>query len=370
MIRSAERARRDRLDQFPLNCWYVAAAAEAVTRTPIRRRIADMPIVLYRAESGVAVALIDKCAHRGYPLSRGHVDGDNIVDGYHGFTYGPDGRCIRVPSQSHVPFGAEVRAFPVVELNGFVWLWPGSANASDGRTPPELPWLEDPSWRTVAGEDEVEANFLLLHENFADITHVPVVAPDIAPAVLLDSPPPLEVKLNETTVTHVRSFPRSPLAPWHAGLLGVSPEEQHVQTEEGSFVGPGLWIDSFDVRVADSESVPAGLYHLRFVQAVTPRAVGSTGLIWRLSRNFAVNDTRVSQQLEATFRSYYTRVKDVLEILQSSNDRDPLEREVHVSADAAALEVRRIIRAMLIEQGETPLGSIATRTRARVSRDD
>ena len=54
-------------------------------------------------EDGTAVALEDRCAHRGYPLSAGQVKGDSIECGYHGFAYGPDGGCTRVPAQSLIP---------------------------------------------------------------------------------------------------------------------------------------------------------------------------------------------------------------------------------------------------------------------------
>ena len=47
----------------------------------------------------------DRCVHRRFPLSEkpSHLVGDTVVCGYHGFTYGADGRCVAVPGQTRVP---------------------------------------------------------------------------------------------------------------------------------------------------------------------------------------------------------------------------------------------------------------------------
>jgi vanillate O-demethylase monooxygenase subunit len=49
--------------------------------------------VLYRA-GGKLNAARDICSHRGAaPLSRGWVQGENIICPYHGLHFGTDGRC-------------------------------------------------------------------------------------------------------------------------------------------------------------------------------------------------------------------------------------------------------------------------------------
>ena len=52
---------------------------------------------------------------RGVALSRGTLDGDLLVCGYHGACYDGDGHCRRVPSQAQIPPGAMVRGFPLVQ---------------------------------------------------------------------------------------------------------------------------------------------------------------------------------------------------------------------------------------------------------------
>lgn len=77
------------------NAWYVAGLASEFSRTPMCRTILEQEILFYRTEGGSAVALQNRCAHRGFPLNRGALNGDCVVCGYHGMAYGPDGDCVR-----------------------------------------------------------------------------------------------------------------------------------------------------------------------------------------------------------------------------------------------------------------------------------
>src|SRR5260370_21774060 len=74
---------------YPLNCWYVAAISEEVAGKLLGRRLLGEDVLLYRQEGGMVVALEDRCVHRSMPLSLGYLVGDQVVCGYHGFTYAP-----------------------------------------------------------------------------------------------------------------------------------------------------------------------------------------------------------------------------------------------------------------------------------------
>jgi phenylpropionate dioxygenase-like ring-hydroxylating dioxygenase large terminal subunit len=332
----------------PRNCWYAVATSEEVGREPLGRRVLDTGVVLFRTTEGTAVALEDRCAHRPYPLSLGRVVGDRIVSGYTGFAYDARGFCVHVPTQSEIPVGARVQAFPVHEDGVFLWVWLGEPALARLRRPAATPWLNDPSWATLGDEWETEADLLLLHENFADITHVAVVDPYIAPPVLRSSPPPLEVEVSETTVSFSRTYEPAPIPEWQAELLGLPTDAEHVQREQGAFVTPGLWVDRWDVH-AQSVSNETQIHTFRFTHAVTPISPGRTRHAWRVSRNFALGE-QAGKVLLPIFTDYYKRVKQVLEIMQDVLDTDGPRKEVNVSADAAALQVRKIIRNMVADE--------------------
>src|SRR3546814_286058 len=94
---------------YPRNQWYVAAfSREVQSGSPLRRVLLDTPVLLYRTEAGQPVALYDRCPHRGAPLSNGKQIGDDIQCGYHGISYGRDGRCTHVPSQPGTPAAMSV----------------------------------------------------------------------------------------------------------------------------------------------------------------------------------------------------------------------------------------------------------------------
>ena len=331
---------------YPTQSWYVAATSDEVTATPLGRRALDTSLVLYRTSDGLVVVLEDRDVHRPYPLSRGRVEDDLIVSSYTGFAYAADGSCVRVPTQAEVPYDARVRAFPVREQDGLVWVWFAEAGLADLRRPPRAPWLVESEWSTLGSEWTTRANFLLLHENFADITHVAVVDPELAPPVLMAGPVPLlEVEVTETTVSFQRDFPRAPLAGWHADLLGAAPDAAFTQHEEGRFVSPGLWVDSWDVAPQDGGAVAT----FRFTHAVTPVDATSTRHVWRVSRNFAPGE-QVSVDLVPRFTRYYEAVRDILETMQGVLSLDGPRADVSVAADVAALQVRKIVGRMVADE--------------------
>jgi vanillate O-demethylase monooxygenase subunit len=348
----------------PHNCWYALAASGEVGREPLGRRALGRGVVLFRTGDGRAIALEDRCVHRPYPLSSGWLDGDTIVSGYSGFAYGADGVCVRVPTQDEIPVGARVAAFPVHDDGAFVWAWLGDPALAALRPPAALPWLSDPGWTTIGDEWETAADVALLHENFADITHVAVVDPFIAPPVLRSSPPPLEVEVTETTVSFNRTYAAAPVAGWHAELAGLAADSEHIQRERGAFVSPGVWVDSWDVDVNTGEP---RVLTFRFTHAITPITAGRTRHAWRVSRNFALGE-QASNVLLPIFTGYYRRVQSILETMQSVLDTDGPRREVNVSADAAALQVRKIIRNMVADEtGTTSRGRRPVRQRSAVT---
>lgn len=342
------RTRPGRRPSYPASSWYVAALGDEVGRAPVGRRVLDTSVVLWRTGDGTAVALEDRDVHRPYPLSLGRVEGDHIVSSYSGFVYDADGTCVRVPTQAEVPYGARVRAFPVTEQDGLIWVWFGGAGLASLRRPPSAPWLVDPEWATFGSGWTTQASFLLLHENFADITHVAVVDPVIAPPALSAGPvPSLEVEVSETSVSFSREFPPAPLATWHAPLVGASQTDRFAQREEGRFVTPGLWVDSWDVRLDDGAGWGASTF--RFTHAVTPVGSGSTQHVWRVSRNFA-RDAATTELLRPLFTDYYERVRSILETMQGVLDLDGPRADIGVASDTAALQVRRIVARMVADE--------------------
>jgi vanillate O-demethylase monooxygenase subunit len=260
--------------------------------------------------------------------------------------YDQDGNCVSVPSQPNVPYGAKVASYPVREADGLVWVWLGTPGRAGLHRVPELPWLAGEGWSTVSGEEDVLASFVLLHENFADVTQVPFIAPEIAPSVLGTTPPPLEVVVSETSVSLHREFPAAPLPEWQAEIVGCPLDTPHRTEQSGFFPSPAVWVDHWDAQAEDGSWV-----RLRFTHLVTPIDESSSRLLWAVSRDFALGNRAVDQYLEGIFTDYYDRVIDAMEIAQEVLDLDGPGPEVNVNADAVGLKIREIVAALLVEEG-------------------
>jgi vanillate O-demethylase monooxygenase subunit len=75
----------------------------------------------------------------------------------------------------------------------------------------------------------------------------------------------------------------------------------------------------------------------------------TTRHIWRVSRNFAPGEAATAAFLPI-FESYYRRVQEILQTMQRVIDTDGYD-EVSVAADIAALQVRKIMRRLVADEG-------------------
>jgi phenylpropionate dioxygenase-like ring-hydroxylating dioxygenase large terminal subunit len=124
--------------------WYFALPAFRVRPgTMVKKTILGEPILFARDAAGAAFALRDICPHRGMPLSCGAFDGTEIECCYHGWRFDSAGLCTAIPSlapgQDFDPGRVKVRAYPVREVQGNIWVYTGS----DPEAAPPVPVLPD-----------------------------------------------------------------------------------------------------------------------------------------------------------------------------------------------------------------------------------
>ena len=157
------------------NHWYAVAQEKAVRPGAIlATRFQDEPIAIYRGADGTLRAVEDRCRHRGVPLSLGEVEGCTLVCAYHGWTYGEEGRLVRIP---HELFGRDLprlqlRTYPLRTRYGLIWIFPGDRTLADVTAMPELPELEGPArWVCIPLEFEWHAHHSIIVDNLSDLTH-------------------------------------------------------------------------------------------------------------------------------------------------------------------------------------------------------
>lgn len=119
--------------------WYPVLWAEDFDASrPFAFTLWDRPLVLVRdVGSGEFAAMDDRCPHRAAPLSEGRVyvrEGRTVLEcGYHGWTYGCDGRCVRIPQgEGAVPRRADVeRVYRCRVRCGIVFVWFGGVGEEE-----------------------------------------------------------------------------------------------------------------------------------------------------------------------------------------------------------------------------------------------
>jgi len=131
--------------------WYPALRADGLkpggTETAV---LLGIPMLLGRKSDGKLFAMRDLCPHRGIPLSAGWFDGETVQCKYHGWRFEPcSGRCEEIPSltsHDHLePTKIFANSFPVVERDGYAWVYVPEAGAGrvadvvDLPAVPELP---------------------------------------------------------------------------------------------------------------------------------------------------------------------------------------------------------------------------------------
>lgn len=160
--------------------WYPVVRAEELGDTPLAVRVLAEPLVLFRSSDRV-VAFKDLCLHRGTRLSRGWIEDGQIVCAYHGWTYAPDGACVRIPALSAdqpIPRKARAEVYRTAQRYGLIWVCLDEPHAPL----PELPELDDPAlhtcWLYEAPDDPGafwQTSPGRMVENFIDSSHFPFV---------------------------------------------------------------------------------------------------------------------------------------------------------------------------------------------------
>lgn len=157
-----------------INFWYVAEESRNVTDQPVPVRMLGQDFVLFRDSAGVARCLSDVCIHRGGSLSHGKLKGDCVECPYHGWRYGGDGVCQRIPSlgsDAKPPGRAKVDAYPTEERYGFIFAFLGDLPEAERPPIMEIPEWGDDTWRSALLRFEFNFDYKRSIENGVDLAH-------------------------------------------------------------------------------------------------------------------------------------------------------------------------------------------------------
>jgi phenylpropionate dioxygenase-like ring-hydroxylating dioxygenase large terminal subunit len=331
---------------FVRNAWYVIAWSEEVSRQPLHRTVLGEDIVLYRRQDGSAVALADRCAHRGYPLSAGRLMGDNLQCGYHGFEFDCTGMCVRVPAQDRIPPRARVRAYPLVEAHRWIWIWTGDPDKAPASAVPDTHWMTDPAWDRVTHTRLFECSAQLLHDNLLDLTHEAFLhESSIGDEAVYENG--VTVEVDGTTVSVDRFMPACHPSPLFAKVTGTSLVDRWHTTE---FQLPSVHI--IHAGVVEPGGKREDGYLLEVLNAITPQTDTTSWYFYAFCRNFAVGDEKINETLHDNLGSVLDEDADALALQQKRVAARPADvADVLIGQDAGVAKARRVLAKMVA--GET-----------------
>jgi vanillate O-demethylase monooxygenase subunit len=183
-----------------MNAWYAAGWDAEIKHALLPRTICGKHVVMYRKANGEVAALEDACWHRLVPLSRGRLDGDTLVCGYHGLKYNSQGPAPSCPRRK--PSTLPLACAPIRRSSG-IWLWMGDPALADPALVPDMHWNDDPAWAGDGKTIHVKCDYRLVVDNLMDLTHETFVhGSSIGNEAVAEAP--FDVTHGEKTVTVTR----------------------------------------------------------------------------------------------------------------------------------------------------------------------
>lgn len=335
---------------FYYNCWYVAAwGSDLLPGRHLTRTYLNEPVVLFRTASGKLGALEDRCCHRALPLSYGQVDGEIIRCSYHGLEYAVSGRCMHIPAQEIIPEAAKVRAYPLVEQEGILWIWMGDAANADPDRIPRHPHHTDAAWGWRSETFHLKGNWQLLADNLMDLSHLPYIHPHT-----IGGNPELHFK-TKTEATRLtdgvrvqRHMPNSAPPPTYLAAKSFKGLIDRWQEIEFHPLYIRIHTGGCDAGTGAYEGRREHGFSMLGFHGITPETERTTHYIWSMATNILENDmpALVFDQTARTFRED----QGVLEQQQLRIEVDPARPMLDIASDNGGRMTRQFIRRLLQSQ--------------------
>ncbi len=347
---------------FVRNAWYVAAMSTEITNELFARTLLNDKIVMYRTSRGAIVALEDRCAHRHVPLSVGCLENDEVSCLYHGMRYDTTGQCVHIPSQEIIPRAARIRAFPVAERHGFVWIWPGDPRRCDESRIPDHSLCESPD---LAGElyyTRPQTDYRLGIDNFLDTSHVAFVHPGtVLSEAVTTARAETEVSGDLVRVRRVmRNEKSSPLFQAMMNLDHIDRIQDLLFWPVGNCRTDTIARPPGEVDGPELRTYALGLF--------TPETENTCHLWSGIWRNFELDSPDISAFVADQLRLIISQDVHVVEHAQRNwRDDQPL---VHLNADQGSIAARQILDRLAQDEqaalnGEGIHGELAVPTGGR-----
>jgi len=193
--------------------WYPVAFERDLRRDePYAFTLFGEPLVAFRGDGGRWFCGPDRCPHRAARLSEGRVRDGRLECLYHGWQFGADGRCRRIPQwppERPLPAAACLSAIPLQVRQGMLWVWPGGAHQADPARIPVVPALEAKDVVVTDYAIDLPYGQSFLVENVIDVAHIHIAHDGVRGGGFRDLALPLQFELLDESATGLRASYRS-----------------------------------------------------------------------------------------------------------------------------------------------------------------
>jgi vanillate O-demethylase monooxygenase subunit len=336
---------------FLRNFWYVGASDHEVRERPLGRTILGEPVVFFRSKDGTLAAFEDRCPHRSLPLSMGKVIGDVLQCHYHGLQFDRSGKCVKVPGQDLIPSSARVKTYPVAERYHWIWIWMGDPALADPKNIPDFHWLDDPAWGAKTSYLHAEANWQLVVDNLLDLTHLAFVHETTIGNSALVENAAVKVQRTADNVLVTRWMIDTPPPPTFVkvgGFTGNVDRWQIIDYLPPSFLR--LDVGGATTGTGAPEGRRGDGISMRNLNAITPETETTSHYFWGQCHDFDVKNPAMTEKIFDQINTAFLEDVAVFQNQQRMLNLRPNAQRVDITADAGAIQARRIIDRLYAEE--------------------
>ena len=153
--------------------WYAVATVDEIGESPVSVELFDISYVIWGTATQKLIATRDRCTHREGRLSDGTVEAGCLRCPYHGWEFGEQGRCEKIPSSGEgtaIPPKAHLTTLSIEEHYGLVWLCPDEPRSSV----PDLGVERDANFTRLNTSMQVwNCSATRMIDNMLDVAHFP-----------------------------------------------------------------------------------------------------------------------------------------------------------------------------------------------------
>ena len=260
---------------------------------------------------------------------------------------GCDGKTIAMPGQRVRGFPA-IRAYPVVERHGFVWVWPGDAALADPATIHACDWADNPDWAYGGGLFHIDCDYRLMVDNLMDLTHETYVhATSIGQKEIDETPTVTKADGDEVTTSRFMDGVMPPPF-WRLALRGnhLADDVLVDRWQICRFTPPSNVMIEVGVAHAGKggyDAPPENKAYSVVVDFITPETETSIHYFWGMARKFNPKDKALTATIREGQGKIFSEDLEMLERQQKNLQTYPERALLMLNIDAGGVQSRKIL---------------------------